>query len=86
MYFRLLTLFLGSVYNGDGSHGGHGGVGGVVGGVASVESDFDSQKQLGKIKLYPQKRISTIDSPTLREIANQNSKRFRAEECKYTHQ
>ena len=56
-------------------------------GVSAVErsvseSNFDSQKQLGKIKLYPQKRVNTIDSPTLREIANQNSKRFRAEECK----
>merc|ERR1711892_1409759 len=43
------------------------------------QHDFD-RKPLEKIKLYPQKRINTLDSPTLREIANQNAKKLRVEE------
>ena len=42
------------------------------------QHDFD-RKPLEKIKLYPQKRINTLDSPTLREIANQNAKKLRVE-------
>ena len=42
------------------------------------KSDFD-RKPLEKIKLYPQKRVNTLDSPTLREIANQNAKKLRVD-------
>ena len=45
---------------------------------ASSSHDFD-RKPLEKIKLYPQKRINTLDSPTLREIANQNAKKLRVD-------
>ena len=44
----------------------------------SSSRDFD-RKPLEKIKLYPQKRINTLDSPTLREIANQNAKKLRVD-------
>ena len=41
-------------------------------------SEFE-KKQLERIKIFPQKRTPGIDSPTLREIANQNAKRLRVD-------
>ena len=48
--------------------------------VATDETEFE-KKQLERIKIFPQKRerVSGIDSPTLREIANQNAKRLRVD-------
>ena len=48
--------------------------------VTTDETEFE-KKQLERIKIFPQKRerVSGIDSPTLREIANQNAKRLRVD-------
>lgn len=48
--------------------------------VVTDETEFE-KKQLERIKIFPQKRerVSGIDSPTLREIANQNAKRLRVD-------
>lgn len=48
--------------------------------TANENSEFE-KKQLERIKIFPQKRTPGIDSPTLREIANQNAKRLRVDDA-----